>query len=536
MNTQPTAQSRNKEPGSQPAVKREVKPGVERAARLSGSMSAIQPKAFGYDQARHLLWRAGFGGTPQQIQTLASWGPERAVDFILDAGKSGDESKPGLFDRDIVKPPTAEERKAYQEARKNKDEDLLAKLQLQRQQRERRDRSQMGEMQRWWLKRMIETPRPLEEKMALFWHGHFATNYRTIENSYHMYLQNELFRTHAVGNFADLMFGIIRDPAMLAYLDNNDSRKGRPNENLAREIMELFSLGVGNYSERDIKEGARALTGYTFNDDEFSFEKNNHDDASKNILGRTGNFDGDDFVKIILEQRGTSQFICRKLYHFFAAELPPLERAEDDKLDPATRGAVREMAGTFLRSKYELKPVLRQLFLSEHFYSPGLMNEQIKSPAQLIVGAVRSLNTPVRDLAILNDALDLMGQDLFYPPSVKGWDGGRSWINTSTLYVRQNIMAFLLAGKKPKGYDATAEIEKYDPTPLLSELAKADPGAEKDAERVVEYLLRLTIGSCPSHAKDSLMGFIRENNGGLGPDHLAGLLLLITAMPEYQLC
>lgn len=513
------------------------KPTDEAGLKLIASMSAISPSAFGYEQARHLLWRAGFGGTPRQIQTLASWGPEKAVDYILNYDQVPvDAPEAGLFDKDIVRPPTAEEQAAAREARRNRDEEKLQQLTLERQKRERRDRAQMNEVQKWWLKRMIETPRPLEEKLTLFWHGHFATSYRTIENSYHMYAQNQFFRANGAGSFAGLLTGIIRDPAMLAYLDNNDSRKNRPNENLAREIMELFALGIGAYGERDIKEGARALTGYTFRDDEFVFDKNNHDQGAKTILGRSGNFDGDDFVRIILEQPACSKFITRKLYHFFVRDLPPLERANDRELEPATRSALADLAALLVRSKYELRPVLRRLFLSEHFYSPRVMGEQIKSPVQLVVGAVRSLNTPVRDLSILNDALDLMGQDLFYPPSVKGWDGGRSWINTSTLYVRQNILAFLLTGKKPQGYDASAETERYDPTPLLDELAKADPGAESDAARVVDYLLMLTLGRNPEHARKPLLDFVRAGGGRLTPDHVRGLLLLITAMPEYQLC
>ncbi len=164
------------------------------------------------------------------------------------------------------------------------------------------------------------------------------------------------------------------------------------------------------------------------------------------------------------------------------------------------------------------------------------MNEQIKNPVQLVVGAIRSLDAPVRDLSILNDALDLMGQNLFYPPSVKGWDGGRSWINTSTLYVRQNILAFLLTGKRPVGYDPSAETDRYDPMGLLSELAKSDKEALHDPDRVVDYLLKLTLGRTPSHTREPLLAFLKEHQNQLEPDHIRGLLLLITAMPEFQLC
>jgi uncharacterized protein (DUF1800 family) len=505
---------------------------------ISASMSPIKPAAFKYAQARHLLWRAGFGGTPQQIQYLATLGPEKAVDALLEVEKiEAEPVKDDQFDHNIMRPPTPEEQRAAQQARRSQNEEELAKLRLIRQEREQDDRHQMRNIQRWWIKRLIETPRPLEEKMVLFWHGHFATSYRTIENSFHMFKQNMLFRKQALGNFGDLLFAIIRDPAMIAYLNNNQSRKGHPNENLAREIMELFSLGIGNYTEHDIKEGARALTGYTFADDNFVFRKNDHDDGPKTILGETGPLDGDGFVKAILEKRACAEFMARKLYKYFVADIPPLEATDNDRtLDGSMKAAVHDLASTLLSSKYEIKPVLRRMFLSEHFYDPKIMGQQIKGPVQLTVGAVRSLNTPVRDLSIIADAMDLMGQNVFYPPSVKGWDGGRSWINTSTMYVRQNILAFLLTGKKPQGYDAMADSEKFDPSPLLTELAKADPGADKDVERVTEYLLRFTLGSAPADATATLRDFAQNLNTGVTRDLVTGMLLLITSMPEYQLC
>jgi uncharacterized protein (DUF1800 family) len=506
-------------------------------ARIDSTLTPIKPAEFGYEQARHLLWRAGFGGTPQQIQTLASWGPEKSVDYLLEFDKVPAEG--GALDRfsnDIMRPPSEEERRAYNEARRSGNEDRLAELRRMRQQREGEDRRQMAEIQKWWLKRMIETGRPLEEKLTLFWHGHFATNYRTIEDSFHMLLQNELFRREAAGSFERLLRGIIRDPAMIAYLDNNDSRKGRPNENLAREIMELFALGIGNYTEQDIKEGARALTGYTFRDDAFYLDERNHDTGMKRILGASGNLNGDEFVDAILARPECSQFVARKLYHFFVEEIPTPERARLADLKPHQRGLIGEMARSLAGGRYEVKPVLRRLFLARSFYHPRIMNQQIKSPVELVVGAVRSLNAPVRDLGILNDALDLMGQNLFMPPSVKGWDGGRSWVNTSTMFVRQNIMAFLLTGKKPQGYDSTADTMRFDPMPLLGELAKASPGSERDPQAVADYLLRLTVGVSPQAGRDAMASFISKANGRLTPDSVTGMLLLCTSMPEYQLC
>jgi len=502
----------------------------------SASMRPIANRDFGYDQARHLLWRAGFGGTSAQVRTLAGMGVEDAVALLIDPSRSADPEpvKPDLFSDRIMSPLSEEDRRRYRLAQQNRDEDTLARFRIERQRQQRTDRRQIAEVQRWWLKRMIETSRPLEEKMTLFWHGHFATGYRKIENSYHQFQQNQMFRRQALGSFASLLGSIIRDPAMLGYLDNNLNRRAAPNENLAREIMELFALGEGNYSENDIKEGARALTGYTFQGNSFEFRQNQHDTGSKRILGRSGNFNGEDFVQIILAQRGCSEFISKKLYEFFVAAVPA------DRRDPAYApavSAIRHMARSLVRSNYAVAPVLTELFQSEHFYSRRFMCEQIKSPVQLIVGAVRSLNTPVRDLGILNDALSLMGQQLFEPPSVAGWAGGRSWINTSTLFVRQNILTFLLTGKSPTGYDPLANIERYDPTGLLEDLAAVSPGADRDPKRVASYLLRFALGSEPTPQRlHTLDAFIESTGARVNTDSVTGMLALITAMPEYQLC
>ena len=516
---------------AQPENDREDPRGATRTPRLPSRLVEIRENEFGEPQARHLLLRAGFGGTPVQIRTLAEWGPERSVDYLL-----GVEDVPyaapaaDRFDANITRPLTAPERRSYRTAQQRNDEDTLARLRLLRQQRQRQDRQQITDVQRWWLERMIETPRPLEEKMTLFWHNHFATSYRTIENSYHMYLQNQFLRKNSLGSFADLLFGIIRDPAMLAYLDNNDSRVGQPNENLARELMELFSLGVGNYSEGDIKEGARALTGYSFNDDTFAFNHENHDKGNKSILGRRGNMDGEDFVNAILAKPACAQFVAGKVYDFFTQHMNTVR--ETDAI--AVRRVVQSLAGTLRSNDYAIKPMLRRLLLSKHFYHPTVMNNRIKSPTELIVGAVRSLNTPVRDMSVLLQAMDLMGQNPMFPPSVKGWDGGRTWINTSTIFVRQNALNFLLTGRLPIGYDGNARDERYDPVPLLTDAERRSPRAAADA------LLRLTLGAAegPAHdeATEVLLGFAREHDNKTDRNVLVGMLLLIAAMPEYQLC
>lgn len=510
---------------------------------ISDSLSPIKPAKWSDEHARHLLYRAGFGASPAQVRAVREWGPQKAVDHLLDYDDVPFEPvSPDAFDHDIMRPLNAEERGDIAQARRAGDEAAVARLRAQRQEAQRADRQQVRRIQQWWLKRMIETPRPLEEKMTLFWHGHFATSYRTIEDSYHMFRQNQLFRANAVGNFGKLLYEIIRDPAMIAYLDNDDSRKGRPNENLARELMELFSLGVGNYREKDIKEGARALTGYTFFDDDFTFQKQNHDDGPKAILGHTGRLDGDGFVTAILQNPACARFIAGKLYRFFAADLP----TGREEIDKPAQSVIRELAATMIANKYNIKPVLKKLFLSEHFYEPALITDQIKSPAELIVGAVRSLNTPVRDLDVLVDAMGLMGQSILFPPSVKGWDGGRSWINTATLFIRQNIVCFLLTGKTPHGFDALAKSEQYDAESFLKALDPAGPGKSRafafgtpssgEIGEVADVALRFTLGAVSPSNHATLTDYFRAHNNTLNEKTVVGALLLITAMPEYQLC
>ncbi|MEL7474272.1 MAG: DUF1800 family protein, partial [Planctomycetota bacterium] len=292
-----------------------------------------------------------------------------------------------------------------------------------------------------------------------------------------------------------------------------------------------FSLGEGNYTERDIKEGARALTGYTFRNNEFFFNQRQHDGGSKAILGKQGTLNGEDFVNAILARRDCPMFLATKLYRFFVSDLPDNER----DWPSAKRAAVRAMASSLLKAEYNVAPTLRRVLRSRHFYHASVMNEQIKSPVTLAVGAVRSLNAPPRSLDAMVDALDLMGQDLFFPPSVKGWEGGRSWINTSTMYVRQNLLTYLLTGAKPGGFGEPDREHRYDPGVLLATLGEAEPGAERDPDRVADYLLRLAVGRSNSSVRSRVASFISDH-GGARPDTVTGALLLITSLPEYQLC
>ncbi|MCE9589569.1 MAG: DUF1800 domain-containing protein [Planctomycetes bacterium] len=476
-------------------------------------------------QARHLLHRAGFGGTPKQIDAVHEMGLDGAVNFLVDYDNI-DVSHLGTprFDPDIMKPVPPEQRMAAQAARRENDKAEIERLRMLFLQRQAQDLTQMRRIEQWWLSRMIESPRPLEEKLTLLWHGHFATNHRTIHDSWLMLEQNRFFRQNAAGNFADLARGIVRDPAMIHFLNNDSNRKMHPNENLARELMELFTLGEGHYSEQDIKEGARALTGNTADDNDFAFNARAHDTGEKTILGQRGTFDGEGFVRVLLNRPECPLFIARKLYRHFVGDI-------NVEPDPAQAAAIIALAKSLVENRYELRPVLKTLFSSKHFYDPRVMGSMVKSPAQLLVGTVRTLDTPPRDLDILTEAMAMMGQKLFDPPSVAGWDGGRGWINTSTLFVRQNVSAYLVAGKLPYEDGWSRDSVNYSPMFVIEGLKGVTPAA------VVDRTLSLLIGAeLPPERRAPLVEFVNSRKAGVTPDVMVGLLLLVTAMPEYQLC
>jgi len=497
---------------------------------IVSSLKQLNPEDFDQQKALHLLQRAGFGGTPQQAKTLADLGLKKAVEYIINYEALTDPSPPSLddYDKDIIRPPTSAERNLIRKSRKVGDEDTVDMFRKERQKRQRADRKQIAEMEQWWLRRLVSTPRPLQEKLTLFWHGHFATGYRTIENSYHMYMQNIMFRNNAMGNFKeDLVRGIIHDPAMIKYLNNNQNRKQAPNENLARELMELFTLGEGvGYSEDDIKEGARTLTGYTVEDDEFLFNSRQHDSGTKKIFGRSGNFNGDDFVNLIFTRPSASTFVVEKLYRFFVNDLPHGETTE-------SKSYIRLLSKVFKRKDWNIKPILETMFLSEHFYADKNRNAIIKSPLQLIVQATRTLNPPQRKKMAQNLAVasDIMGQRLFAPPSVKGWDGGRSWINTSTMFMRQNTLLYLLTGQRPGGKAWDLDNNTFDAMAIVQ-------GHTGTPKSTIKFLLSslLNIESPSRDRISTLEDFMKTQQNKINNETVTGLLTLITAMPEYQLC
>ena len=500
---------------------------------MSASADPLRPlpaRDFGFWEARHLLFRAGFGGTPEQVRAIEGLGLDGAVDYLVEWDEIPEAPVEGdLFDRDIMRPPSESERREIQRARRDNDQVYLDQVQQERQARQREDRQQLDALRKWWITRMIETGRPLQERLTLFWHGHFATGYREIEDSWLLFQQNQFFRRHAAGSFATLARGIVRDPAMLKYLNNDRNVRRSPNENLARELMELFTLGEGNgYPEEDIKQAARALTGYGVEDNEFRFARPAHDPAAKTILGRTGPFDGESLVELLLAQQVCSEFIALKLYRHFVNDLPGPPSAE-------AKAAVRTLAASLRRHDYQLRPALRELFSSRHFYAPENANAVVKGPYDLMVSSIRSLQLPVRPLSVLLSAGDLMGQSLFQPPTVKGWPGGRTWINTSTLFVRQNLLVYLVTGRAPTGLGVAADGADYDPRALTDALAGVG-GTSDEAAAIAERLLRFCLGGEPRPERiEAVRELVAATGNRIDHDRTLALLCLITAMPEYQL-
>lgn len=386
-----------------------------------------------------------------------------------------------------------------------------------------------------WLRRMATTDRPLDERLTLLWHGHFASGLRTVGSMVWLYEQHEMFRELGTGwagnraSFAEVARAVVRDPAMLRFLDNDVSGKAHPNENLAREMMELFTLGTGFYTESDVKEAARALTGYSISQvsRQFEFRGGDHDKGEKSILGRRGAFDGDAFVEMLLEHPACAEMVALKLYRHFVAD-----RAGD--LSPAGRELVVKVAGVLRDQDYAVMPALRVIFESEHFYSPEVMGTMIKSPAHIVAGTIRTLKTPTRDLALVVDMMDRMGQRLFDPPSVAGWEGGRAWLDATTLYARQNVCTYLIAGVSPMGRPVIRDDDAYDPSFLLEGL---DQAGRNDARRVAEHVARQALVVEPGgQLLDDLAAYLAELGEYTSRRALVRLLLLITASPEYQLC
>ncbi len=403
-------------------------------------LSPIGPADWNYERARHLLERAGFGGTPEEIEALARMTPEAAVHRLVDYAAIENHLKPfepsGVYDPSLAVFPESRPAATRMAEQKGEAMGVAVKPSGDRRLQPVVDRFfywlrasalETRRIANWWADRMVATNHPLEEKMALFWHGHFASNEDKVRDYRKMLVQLELFHRQATGNFRQLLIGVAEDPAMLVFLDAGHNVKGAPNENFGREVMELFTMGVGHYSEKDIREAARAFTGWIDDDLSFKIDPAKHDDGEKTFLGHSGNFGGVDILNIILEQKVTANFIAGKIYRFFVR----------DDLSPA----VQERLGAVLRDNdYEIKPLLRTIFLSKDFYSPPSVGTRIKGPVELIVSTYRELGLKeLPGIPDFNAASGELGQLLLNPPTVAGWAQGRAWITPGTLLARGNF-------------------------------------------------------------------------------------------------
>ena len=407
----------------------------------AGDLTPITAADWSRDRAAHLLERAGFGGSPEEIDRLAAMTPQAVVQWLVEFQKIKNDHLPPFDESGIFDPPVEPFPKsrvdAVRIARAN-GEAMGVKVKpggdrpLQPVVNRffywlRADYLEVRRAGQWWAQRMLTTKRPLEEKLVLFWHGHFATSDEKVRDYRKMVQQLELFHKHANGNFRDLLIGVAKDPAMLVYLDAGENVKGNPNENFGREILELFTMGVGNYRERDIREAARAFTGWTNDSLKFVVKPELHDDDEKMFLGRRGKFDGVEVIDIILEQDVTSRFIAGKLYRYFVREDPSPE-------------LVTQLGKILKDNKYAIAPLLTTIFLSRDFYSPPSYGTQIKNPVHLVVSTYRKLGlTEIPGMPDFNSTTRDLGQELFHPPNVAGWEGGRSWITPALLLQRGNV-------------------------------------------------------------------------------------------------
>ncbi|MFN5186602.1 MAG: DUF1800 family protein [Planctomycetota bacterium] len=351
-------------------------------------------------RVRHLMRRGGFGAKPSEVKELVELGPAKTIDRIL--GKNNTQAL---------------------EAFEQESSQIVSAI---------RSSGNIESLAAWWIHRMIHTPSPLIEKITLFWHGHFATGADKVNDIELMVQQNKLLREHALGDFRKMVHEVSKDPAMLLYLDSASNRKTHPNENYARELMELFCLGEGNYTEQDVQQLARCFTGWEIRRKSFRFNPYQHDSGMKTLLDRQGIESGEEAIDAVLAHRSMPTFIAGKLVRFFVCDEP---NPTAEFLEP--------LAEVFRKSDFTIEPLVRTILSSKLMLSDWSVGKKVRSPIDFMVESIRSLQVTT-NLDRLAKGLDGIGQALFNPPNVKGWDGGRAWINSSTLIGRSNLIVDLL--------------------------------------------------------------------------------------------
>ena len=458
----------------------------------------------------HMLRRAAFGATRDELERCAAQGYEATVEEFLNPGDPGN-----LPDDIIRRVHTAMDEGAEQGAAD-------------------------------WLYRMITTRNQLEEKLTLFWHGLFAVGYAKGNQARTQANEIDTFRRHAFGSFETLLEELSRDPAMIFWLDNNENHKGAVNENYGRELLELFAMGIGNYNENDVKEASRAFTGWTIGNEpymetkatkdsfspygriawHFMYDANDHDDGEKTFLGETGQLNGQDIVDIIAKQRSTARFVCTRLFQFFAC----------DKVDEDGDAVIDEMIDAYFESDYEIRSVLRTLFNSSYFKSDKARYARVKNPIELVVGTIRmagTRTTPSLANTAAIDAPKFMGQALLRPPSVEGWHEGDEWIDSGALLERVNFCAKEISDPSSPGIQA-----------IINRLADMNGGTLTPRE-LVNGCLDLIGPIDVSEETDASIVEFAEKGGDVklrgrepGDDaeqRVGQVLALVVASPEYQL-
>lgn len=431
----------------------------------------------------HLLRRATFGASAAQIDAATQAGLSATIDQLVSPGGDG----AGV--------ESAIPRSAF-------------------------DFTKPADCIRYWTQRMVTVNPGFQEKMTFFWHGHLTSSLRkTGGNSQYMINQIDTYRRLALGSFRDLVLASAKEPAMILWLDNIQNRRGRPNENYARELMELFTMGIGNYSEQDVREAARAFTGWFQRDGQFLFVPNQHDNGSKTVLGYTGNWDGGDVVDIVVRHPATSTFIARKLWSFFA--YPDPEAA-----------VVAEIAGAFSQSGYNIRDTMRAIFTHPAFYSDKAYHALVKSPVEFGMGFLRSLEAKT-DGAALAGVLPVMGQTPLAPPDVSGWPGGDEWISTTMLITRYNFVTGVLrlGADQPTYIDVAALLRRRNLT---------------TNDQILDFFVDLMVDGDLSAAKKQVLSnyLVARDDGTPGSftlddrtinNKVRGLIYLLAATPEYQL-
>lgn len=450
---------------------------------------------------KHLLWRAGFGIGISQIDDLRNKSSKTLINELF----AEDNFTEITYDTPDID-PVADYMSSTAPAEKKK-------------QMQKINREQNNELNLHFLDKMVNSKEQMREKMAFFWHGHFAS--RVVNPRFNKQLLNTI-RKHALGNFKDLLFEVSKAPAMLNFLNNQQNKKDHPNENFAREVMELFTMGRGNYTEKDVREGARAFTGWGYDKEgNFKERKNFHDAETKTFLGKAGNFSGDDALHIILEQKATSTFITTKIYKFFVNE-----KVDNDKID--------QLSNSFYSSGYDIKKLMTEIFSSSWFYEQSNIGNRIKSPIELMAGIMRLLPMHIQNPENLIVYQKLLGQMLLYPPNVAGWPNGKAWIDSSTLMLRLQVPQ-IWSGLRPLEYsprqDDDIDMGMKSRETALNKSFK-NPNITIDWERVEKIFARK---ECEDYLIQNIQSLDMNSVRNFSDKSVKMTVINLMSTPEYQL-